>query len=34
MNAQLALSLPSTAPSNTLVIINARCTLRMEEQGN
>src|ERR1017187_6435354 len=30
MNAQLALALPSWAPSNTLVI-NARCTLRVEE---
>src|ERR1039457_6286858 len=30
MNAQLALALPSSAPSNTLVI-NARCTLRVEE---
>ena len=31
MNAQLALSLPLAAPSNT-VVINARCTLRVEEE--
>jgi transposase len=30
MNAQLALGLPCAAPSNT-VVINARCTLRVEE---
>src|SRR5438132_2087479 len=30
MNAQLALALPSLATSNT-VVINARCTLRVEE---
>ncbi len=31
MNAQLALSLPASAPPNT-VVINARCTLRMEQE--
>src|SRR5258708_2122643 len=31
MNAQLALALPSTASSNT-VVINTRCALRVEEE--
>lgn len=31
MNAQLALALPCAAPSNT-VVINARCSLRIEEE--
>ena len=30
MNTQLALALPSSASSNT-VVINARCTLRVQE---
>ena len=30
MNTQLALALPASASSNT-VVINARCTLRIEE---
>jgi len=32
MNTQLALALPSSAPSDT-VMINARCTLRAEEHA-
>ena len=31
MNKQLALELPAAALSNTVVVINARCTLRAEE---
>jgi hypothetical protein len=31
MNTQLALALPSSASSSNTVVINARCTLRVQE---